>query len=110
MLRNPKPADMKYKFCRFTVRQALVVLAQGYNCRYKQFYWGGQHWTVEKALEQLDATLLDMPCGSFGVVGFRGGPPLRCDAVNGTILTMLCDQALFAHYTENMNETEKLGA
>ncbi|KPK54162.1 MAG: hypothetical protein AMS22_06265 [Thiotrichales bacterium SG8_50] len=106
---KPKPADMKYKYCVLSVRAALITIAQKFQSPYKSFTWSGECWTVSSALAELDDFLLDMPCGSFGVVGFTGGPPRQCSPQQGTMLTMLCDEALFWHYTRKLEFEELLG-
>lgn len=108
-LKNPTPADLKYKYCQLSAGAALLMLSSKFHSGYKKFFWAGESWTVRRALEGIDDYILSMPCGSFGVLRFLGGPPGRCRNMKGTLLTLLCDEALFHHYTKGIPLPELLG-
>ncbi|MHC4301196.1 MAG: hypothetical protein ACYS7Y_28340 [Planctomycetota bacterium] len=108
-LKNPTPADLKYKYCQYSAGAALQVLRDKFHSGFKKFFWAGHSLDVRQALEEIDDYLLSMPCGSFGVISFLGGPPGRCRTMQGTLLTLLCDEALFHHYTRGIPLPELLG-
>jgi len=100
---------LKMQFAGLSVRGALVTLAQRYRSANKNFIWGSQLYTVRSALEDLPDYLLNMKCAGFGVVRFFGGPPNRGGWYDGTLLTIMCDSALFELSTAGMAEIQKLG-
>jgi len=90
-------------------RTALLCICQkgaGHKC----FFWGGQMWTANQALEVWEDYLLNMNCGIFGIVRFYGGPPKNSKWYDGTVLSMLCDLILFKENTENWSLVERLMA
>jgi hypothetical protein len=106
--KKPTLTELKYKYCELTARAALLVIAQKFGAAYKRFTWAGCSYTVDQALQEIDDYLLDIPCGSFGVVIFGGGPPGHYHQFQGTLLTMVCDFVLFEYYTMHMTEEELL--
>jgi hypothetical protein len=108
--KKPTLAGLKHKYSAYTARGALVTIAQRFGARFKRFAWAGHSYTVDQALEEIDYDLLDMPCGSFGVVGFGGGPPHHYRQFQGTLLTVICDLALFEYYSSDMTDSELVKA
>lgn len=87
---------------------ALVTLGQRYQMFGKSFIFDGQLYTIEMALKDIPAYLLEMPCEHFGAIRFYGGPPRNSGWYEGTVLTMLCDAVLFDENTQNLTESQLL--
>jgi len=89
------PAALKHQFKGLSTRGALICLQRKYGKGNMTFIWHSQICTVAGLLGEVSDYLLDMCCGEFGVVRFFGGPPAQGRWFDGTVLTMLCDAALF---------------
>jgi hypothetical protein len=103
------PEVLKHQFKGLSTRGALICLQQKYGKGNMTFIWHSQTCTVNGLLEEVPDYLLDMRCGEFGVVRFYGGPPAQGRWFDGTVLTMLCDAALFDNRTKDMPVSQLLG-
>lgn len=104
-----KITDLKKQLSAMSTATALMCIIQKYAGT-KNFIWGGQLWSVERAKREWEEDLLDMPCGELGVVRFFGGPPGSGQWYDGTILSILCDLILFSENTKHLTAAEKIGA
>lgn len=107
--RKKTVTELKLWYKHYSARSALAILADDFGMRFKTFMWFGEIYTIEKAWTDIPDYLLDMHCGTFGVVRFMGGPPGKTKWYSGTVLTMLCDAALFEAYAYNMTAEQRFG-
>jgi hypothetical protein len=106
--RKKTVAELKLWYKDYSAREALAILAEDFGMGFKTFMWFGEVYTVERALTTIPDYLLDMYCGAFGIVRFMGGPLGKTKWYNGTVLTMLCDAALFEAYARSMTAEQRL--
>ncbi|MHC4188401.1 MAG: hypothetical protein ACYSUB_01775 [Planctomycetota bacterium] len=100
---------LKRQLSGLSTRCALICIIQKGGGD-KQFIWAGKLWTPNQAYETLEEDILEIGCGSMGVLRFFGGPPGKGGWFDGTMLSMLCDLILFDEKTQNWTASEKLSA
>lgn len=103
-------AELKLRYSDYSAWEVLTALVKDFGMRARTFMWCGELYTVKGALADIPSYLLDMQGTDFGVVRFYGGPVGRAKWYNGTILTMLCDAALFEMYSRKMVAGQRLSS
>jgi len=106
---NVNISILKKQLANVDTRTALLCICQK-GAGSKSFYWSGQMWTANEALGSWGSYLLNMGCGTFGIILFYGGPPKGGGWYEGTVLSMLCDLILFEKNTQHWSVAEKLMA
>ncbi len=101
--------ELRLWYKNYSARSAFAKLAEDYDMGAKTFVWFGQLYTVARALTDVPDYLLDICCDDFGVIRFFGGPLGKTGWYEGTVLTMLCDAALFEMYAADMPLEQRMG-